>query len=75
MLLFRGESIPPSQIAIAKELRNIELLERAIGVIYKPMTERASHYLTARIARQFDAVIHLVILTLPLVIYLLTLLT
>jgi erythromycin esterase-like protein len=34
------------------------LLERAIGVIYRPETERQSHYFTARIARQFDAVIH-----------------
>ena len=33
-------------------------LERAIGVIYKPETERASHYFRARIADQFDAVIH-----------------
>jgi erythromycin esterase-like protein len=34
-------------------------LERAIGVIYKPETERASHYFRARIAEQFDAVIHI----------------
>src|SRR5688572_11334484 len=34
------------------------LLERAIGVIYRPETERQSHYFTARIAKQFDAVIH-----------------
>jgi erythromycin esterase-like protein len=34
-------------------------LERAIGVIYKPDTERASHYFRARIADQFDAVIHI----------------
>jgi len=33
-------------------------LERAIGVIYKPETERACHYFGARIADQFDAVIH-----------------
>jgi erythromycin esterase-like protein len=33
-------------------------LERAIGVVYKPETERASHYFRARIAEQFDAVIH-----------------
>lgn len=33
-------------------------LERAIGVIYRPETERASHYFGARLARQFDAVIH-----------------
>jgi erythromycin esterase-like protein len=34
-------------------------LERAIGVIYKPENERASHYFRARIADQFDAVIHI----------------
>ena len=34
-------------------------LERAIGVIYRPETERASHYLHARPGDQFDAVIHL----------------
>lgn len=34
-------------------------LERAIGVIYLPQTERGSHYFAARLAEQFDAVIHL----------------
>ncbi|WP_332814885.1 erythromycin esterase family protein [Ramlibacter sp.] len=34
------------------------LLERAIGVIYLPETERRSHYFNARIGAQFDAVIH-----------------
>ena len=34
-------------------------LERAIGVIYRPETERASHYFDAVLARQFDAVIHI----------------
>jgi erythromycin esterase-like protein len=34
-------------------------LERAIGVIYRPETERQSHYLRARLCDQFDAVIHL----------------
>jgi erythromycin esterase-like protein len=34
-------------------------LERAIGVIYQPQTERVSHYFNARLADQFDAVIHL----------------
>ena len=33
-------------------------LERAIGVIYRPETERESHYFEARLADQFDAVIH-----------------
>src|SRR5690606_10751227 len=34
-------------------------LERAIGVIYRPRTERLSHYFQARLASQFDAVIHI----------------
>ena len=33
-------------------------LERAIGVIYLPQTERQSHYFEARLADQFDAVLH-----------------
>jgi erythromycin esterase-like protein len=33
-------------------------LERAIGVIYLPDTERISHYFQARLADQFDAVLH-----------------
>jgi erythromycin esterase-like protein len=32
-------------------------LQRAIGVIYRPRTERQSHYFTARLSRQFDAVV------------------
>ena len=34
-------------------------LERAIGVIYRPETERQSHYFYTRLADQFDAVIHI----------------
>jgi erythromycin esterase-like protein len=34
-------------------------LERPIGVIYRPDTERVSHYFHARIAQQFDTVVHL----------------
>ena len=33
-------------------------LERAIGVIYLPETERMSHYFWARLRDQFDAVLH-----------------
>jgi erythromycin esterase-like protein len=33
-------------------------LERAIGVVYRPETERISHYFHARLAEQFDAVLH-----------------
>jgi erythromycin esterase-like protein len=34
-------------------------LERAIGVIYLPKSERISHYFYARLPEQFDAVIHI----------------
>jgi erythromycin esterase-like protein len=33
-------------------------LERAVGVIYRPETERQSHYFAARLPAQFDAVLH-----------------
>lgn len=43
-------------------LKNAEvpekLLERAIGVVYRPQTERASHYFYARLPEQFDALIY-----------------
>jgi erythromycin esterase-like protein len=34
-------------------------LQRAIGVIYKPQTERWSHYFDSDLPRQFDALIHI----------------
>jgi erythromycin esterase-like protein len=34
-------------------------LERAIGVIYRPESERVSHYFHARLPEQFDAVFHI----------------
>ncbi len=33
-------------------------LERAIGVLYVPRTERQSHYFMAELPRQFDGIIH-----------------
>ena len=33
-------------------------LQRAIGVLYLPQTERASHYFDCRLANQFDAIFH-----------------
>ncbi len=33
-------------------------LERAIGVIYLPRSERVSHYFHARLPEQFDAILH-----------------
>lgn len=34
-------------------------LERAIGVIYRPESERVSHYFGASIAEQFDVLVHI----------------
>jgi erythromycin esterase-like protein len=34
-------------------------LERAIGVLYIPRTERQSHYFMAELPRQFDGIIHI----------------
>lgn len=50
LLLLRDEAL--------RTMLGPERLERAIGVIYKPETERASHYFRARLPEQFDAVIH-----------------
>jgi erythromycin esterase-like protein len=47
----------PSRRSRACKLREPRL-ERAIGVIYRPETERASHYFRARLADQFNAVLH-----------------
>lgn len=33
-------------------------LHRAIGVIYRPETERMSHYFESRIGRQYDVILH-----------------
>ncbi len=48
----------PLHDRVADDLRE-PLLERAIGVIYRPETERASHYFHASLSAQFDAVFHL----------------
>ena len=42
----------------AAEVLHPERLQRAIGVIYRPETERQSHYFFAHLADQFDAVVH-----------------
>jgi len=49
LLILRGHHVPG-----LGEAR----LERAIGVIYRPETERASHYFLASLPVQFDAVLH-----------------
>jgi erythromycin esterase-like protein len=41
------------------ELLRERRLQRAIGVIYQPRTERMSHYFHTRLPAQFDAMIHI----------------
>jgi erythromycin esterase-like protein len=60
--LFRAHAPPRSltdlRPAVAPELRAAlarPRLERAIGVIYRPATERQSHYFEAVLPEQFDA--------------------
>jgi erythromycin esterase-like protein len=61
--LFHEVGIPafsltlPSSAQVANGLRET-LFERAIGVIYLPESELASHYFHARLSEQFDAIIH-----------------
>jgi erythromycin esterase-like protein len=47
----------PLRGATAPELK-LERLERFIGVVYRPDTERQSHYYHARLADQYDALVH-----------------
>ena len=48
----------PLRGGVASEALPRTRLERAIGVVYRPETERQSHYFDARLAEQFDAVLH-----------------
>lgn len=61
--LFHEVGIPRFQISLDKtspmvSALNEPRLERAIGVIYRPETERQSHYFYARLTDQFDALLH-----------------
>ena len=61
--LFHETTVPKFLLAL-RDRRQVSTalhgpkLERAIGVIYLPQTERQSHYFEARLSDQFDAVIH-----------------
>jgi erythromycin esterase-like protein len=62
--LFHATGIPRFWLDLQEQTETNALLakrrlERAIGVIYRPESERGSHYLEARLPQQFDAVTHL----------------
>jgi erythromycin esterase-like protein len=50
--------LPLTGAGKAREVLAERRLERAIGVIYRPETERSSHYFEANLPEQFDAMIH-----------------
>ncbi len=61
--MFHDAGIPAFLLTLPRRSRVASgladpMLERAIGVIYRPETELASHYFHARLSDQFDAVIH-----------------
>jgi erythromycin esterase-like protein len=62
--LFHGTELG-NLLLLSDDLRAVagdparSLLERAIGVVYRPETERVSHYFHANLLAQFDAVLHL----------------
>jgi erythromycin esterase-like protein len=49
----------PLEAGQSAEALEAPRLERAIGVIYRPDTERQSHMFASRLTRQFDALIHI----------------
>lgn len=51
--------LPLRHDAALRSLASARKLQRAIGVIYRPETERQSHYFFTRLPDQFDAVIHI----------------
>jgi erythromycin esterase-like protein len=62
--LFHQIGLPRFWINLREGGEKIDMLrepriERAIGVIYRPETERLSHYFQARLPDQFDAIIHI----------------
>ena len=54
-----GDFLLPLRDGPIRAALSESLLERAIGVIYRPETERASHYFHAKLPEQFDAVVHI----------------
>jgi erythromycin esterase-like protein len=55
---FHEIGIPNFLVRTNNEELSIPRLQRAIGVIYRPDTERQSHYYEATLSRQFDWMVH-----------------
>jgi erythromycin esterase-like protein len=62
-LLFHQVGLPAFYLDLTRKDQRLESLheprlERAIGVIYRPQSERVSHYFWARLPEQFDALLY-----------------
>jgi erythromycin esterase-like protein len=62
-LLFHQTNVPRfllilDELGEATSALHEPRLERAVGVVYRPETERWSHYFEVRLAEQMDAIIH-----------------
>jgi erythromycin esterase-like protein len=51
-------AISPASDPVLQELFDLRRLFRAIGVVYRPQTERQSHYVQTALSQQFDVVLH-----------------
>ena len=56
--MVKAFTIIPSEHPEIYDLFSEAYLQRAIGVIYLPASERQSHYFYAQLNHQFDAIIH-----------------
>lgn len=61
--VFHGLGVPAFYLPLRMHRPHLaglpeSMLERAIGVVYKPQTELVSHYFRANILQQFDALFH-----------------
>ncbi|MBI3050418.1 MAG: erythromycin esterase family protein [Acidobacteria bacterium] len=65
--LFHQVNLPQFLLLLDREPARAPLLpprlERAIGVVYRPETERASHYVRASLPALFDAIVHVDVTT------------
>jgi erythromycin esterase-like protein/predicted phosphoribosyltransferase len=57
--LLHQTGIPEFMLTTAPGILDSARLQRAIGVVYRPDSERPSHYYRSRITDQFDAVVHI----------------
>lgn len=60
--IFHRTGVPRFYLPLTGEIGQMlrrPRLQRAIGVLYLPQSERASHYFECRLSDQFDAIVHI----------------